>query len=309
MNVLVLGAGIIGISTAWHLLERGHEVHPFYVSSGFYWEKAELHCLKRFLRALRGPKLKPLTDLQVVPTADLTSHERVRIDVAGAVAKAFEKRPELRVAQSTIDQSEINLRFAKSQRLPQVDLVGRYGYIGIAGRGNRQLNPVFGGTPQPDSGYGHSWDNFFQENGKDNFRVQGVFSVPLPNTRGRQLVARSQFDLQRSQTSLVRLEQKIILDIRAASRTLLAAGQGIEAAERRRLAAEEQLRAERIRLEHGEATPFEVLQREEDLVEAESQKINALQTFHAAETALARAQGTILETHAVEVDAVRMPAR
>ena len=259
--------------------------------------------------AVLGPKLKPLTDLQVVPTADLTSHERVRIDVAGAVAKAFEKRPELRVAQSTIDQSEINLRFAKSQRLPQVDLVGRYGYIGIAGRGNRQLNPVFGGTPQPDSGYGHSWDNFFQENGKDNFRVQGVFSVPLPNTRGRQLVARSQFDLQRSQTSLVRLEQKIILDIRAASRTLLAAGQGIEAAERRRLAAEEQLRAERIRLEHGESTPFEVLQREEDLVEAESQKINALQTFHAAETALARAQGTILETHAVEVDAVRMPAR
>jgi len=26
MRVLVLGAGIIGISTAWHLLEQGHEV-------------------------------------------------------------------------------------------------------------------------------------------------------------------------------------------------------------------------------------------------------------------------------------------
>ena len=26
MNILVLGAGIIGISTAWHLLERGHTV-------------------------------------------------------------------------------------------------------------------------------------------------------------------------------------------------------------------------------------------------------------------------------------------
>jgi 7-cyano-7-deazaguanine synthase len=42
-------------------LERGFEVHPFYVSSGFYWEKAELHWLKRFLRAERSPKLKPLT--------------------------------------------------------------------------------------------------------------------------------------------------------------------------------------------------------------------------------------------------------
>ena len=26
MKVVVLGAGIIGVSTAWHLLQRGHEV-------------------------------------------------------------------------------------------------------------------------------------------------------------------------------------------------------------------------------------------------------------------------------------------
>lgn len=43
------------------LLERGYEVHPFYVSSGFYWEKAELHWLKRFLSSSRCPSLKPLT--------------------------------------------------------------------------------------------------------------------------------------------------------------------------------------------------------------------------------------------------------
>ena len=43
------------------LLERGYEVHPFYVSSGFYWEKAELHWLKRFLKSCRSPKLMPLT--------------------------------------------------------------------------------------------------------------------------------------------------------------------------------------------------------------------------------------------------------
>jgi len=42
-------------------LDRGYEVHPFYVRSGFYWETAELHWLRRFLRKLRSPKLKPLT--------------------------------------------------------------------------------------------------------------------------------------------------------------------------------------------------------------------------------------------------------
>ena len=55
--------------------------------------------------------------------------------------------------------------------------------------------------------------------------------------------------------------------------------------------------------------PFEVLQREDDLVEAESQKINALQTFKAAETALERARGSILEAHAVDVDSARKPVR
>lgn len=259
--------------------------------------------------AVLGTRLKPMTDLQLVPTSDLTAHAVSRIDVEADVAQAFQKRPELMLAQNAIDQSEMNLKFAKGQRLPQLDLVGRYGYVGIAGRPNSNIaiGNVVPPNPPQRRDYSDSYDGFFQGNGYDNYRVQGLLSVPIPNTRGRKLVDRSQFDLRRSQSSRIRLEQEIILQIRAATRTLLAAAQGIEAAERRRLAAEEQLRAERIRLEHGESTPFEVLQREEDLVEAESQKINALQTFYAAETALDRARGTILEAHAIEVDAVRKP--
>lgn len=43
------------------LIERGFEVHPLYVRSGFYWEKAELHWLRRFLRSVKKPLLRPLT--------------------------------------------------------------------------------------------------------------------------------------------------------------------------------------------------------------------------------------------------------
>ena len=50
----------------------------------------------------------------------------------------------------------------------------------------------------------------------------------------------------------------------------VASVQGIEAAERAEAAAAEQLRAERVRLEHGESTPFDVLLREQDLVQAQS---------------------------------------
>lgn len=259
--------------------------------------------------AILGTRLKPLTDLQLVPTSNLAEAKVARVDVEGDVAQAFQKRPELKLAQNAIEQSEINLKFAKSQRLPLFDVVGRYGYVGISGRPNSnfQIGNIVPPNPIQRRDYSDSTQSWFQGNGYDNYRVQGIVSVPIPNTRGREQVNRSQFDLRRSESSRIRLEQQIILEIRAATRTLLAAAQGIEAAERRRLAAEEQLRAERIRLEHGESTPFEVLQREEDLVDAESQKINALQTLHAAETALERARGSILEAHAIEVDAVRKP--
>ena len=66
----------------------------------------------------------------------------------------------------------------------------------------------------------------------------------------------------------------------------------------------EQLRAEEIRLEHGESTPFDVLQRERDLVDAESQKSGALQLYRNSLTALHRAQGTILDVLAINVSDV-----
>jgi len=57
-----------------------------------------------------------------------------------------------------------------------------------------------------------------------------------------------------------------------------------------------------VRLEHGESTPFDVLLREQDLVQAQSQKIFAQKTYHNSITALDRAQGTILERNQIVVE-------
>ena len=57
-----------------------------------------------------------------------------------------------------------------------------------------------------------------------------------------------------------------------------------------------------MRLEHGESTPFDVLLREEDLVQAQCQKILAQQTYHNSIPSLDRAQGTILERNQIVVE-------
>ena len=51
-------------------LRRGHTVHPLFVRCGLSWERVELYWLRRFLKAVRSPRLKPLTIVDV-PVRDL----------------------------------------------------------------------------------------------------------------------------------------------------------------------------------------------------------------------------------------------
>ena len=265
------------------------------------------------INTVLGSQLTALSELQFSPTEDPAEYESRTVDVAAAVAEAFRQRPELAQADREIDSGELDLKFAKNQRLPQFDVEARLGYVGVSGDVNSAAASSPFVPPGTDlnrfpTGYGNSTDDWFTSDGKENLRVQGTFSIPIPNTMARKRVVRSDLQLRRSKTRRARLEQTIILEVRAAARLLNASAQGIEASERRRLAAAEQLRAERIRLEHGESTPFEVLQRESDLVEAESQKINAHQCYHAADVGLEHAQGTILDTHRVRLNAIAEPS-
>lgn len=261
----------------------------------------------QLVNAVLGTELAATTEIQLVPTEDPAVESDRDVNLAEAVRTAFLKRPELAQATNEIDQGEIALKFAKNQRLPQLDAEVRFGYVGISGRQNPNFRPFDPTAPIPNvptAGPNNASEDFFQSDGSENYSARGIFSIPVPNTLGRKRVKQREFELRRAQSRRKRSEQVIILEVRDAARTLLSSAQGIDAAERRRLSAEEQLRAERIRLEHGESTPFEVLQREEKLVEAENLKIVALQTYRAAEVALDRAQGTILEVHEVEIEGI-----
>ena len=251
-----------------------------------------------------GSDLSVSMDLEFFPTEDPSAYQVRDVNLSSAIQEAFLKRPELKIAENEIEQRELELKFAKNQRLPQLDANIRFGFVGIAGRGNGGLSPAFGDPPGTSSRADASRD-FFTGEGSDNLSVTGNFSIPIPNTAARKGVQRGKFELRRAESLRRRSEQVIILEVRDAARTLLSSAQGIDAAERRRLSAAEQLRAQRIRLEHGESTPFEVLQREERLVEAENLQIIALQTYRTAEAALDRAQGTILEVYAVEIEEIQ----
>ena len=56
------------------LLETGAHIHPLYVRGGMRWEAAELFWLRRFLKAIRSPRLRPLQVIEVPLAATYGRH-------------------------------------------------------------------------------------------------------------------------------------------------------------------------------------------------------------------------------------------
>ncbi|MGI9431716.1 MAG: TolC family protein, partial [Myxococcota bacterium] len=266
-------------------------------------ENTYLRAQDTLIDLVLGPNLTPDSQLELRPTTepDVVDYQ---VDPDAAAQRAFEHRPELSIAAYVVENQELNLKFAKNQRLPQFDIVGSYGYSGLSGRTNPA--PGFGDGPRApipiDDRFTDTHSDYFSESGARSWSAGAVLSFPIGKIRERADVRRSRLEIRRARTQVRRIEQDIILEVRDSVRTLRSSIEGIEASNENKESAQEQLRAEQIRLEHGESTPFEVLQREEDLVTAESQYIGSLQAYRNSVTALDRSQGTILRDRGIIVD-------
>jgi outer membrane protein TolC len=253
------------------------------------------------IQLVLGPNLTPDSRLEIRPTDSPEEVISYEVDPEEANRRALTNRPELAAARKEVERQEFELKFRKNQRLPQLDLTATYGYSGLGGSNNP--SPQLGGALPPiDRGYSTVHDNWFSNRAASQWSGGAVISIPIGNVSGRAGASMARLELRKAQTSVRKLELDIVVEVREAIRTLASSLEGIEAAERRRVAAEEQLRAESIRLEYGESTPFDVLLKEEVLVDAESQKIRALQAYHNSVTALEYAQGTILRNHNIAVE-------
>jgi len=257
-----------------------------------------------------GPNLRATSTLEIRPTDRPGDYVQYEVDVEGAVSRAFENRPEVAQANKEIERQEVQLSFARNQMLPALDGVFRFGQSGLAGDQNPAFDPCrFAANPlacalnPPNLNLfpGDFDDSHHDYEDYPQYVVGARLSIPFPNRTARSTASQTELELSRARTNMHRLEQQIIIEVRQAARNLEASQAGIEAAKSARAAAAEQLRAEEIRLEYGESTPFDVLQREEDLVDSERVEIEAFQAYRNSATALDRAQGTILRNRNIDI--------
>jgi len=228
----------------------------------------------RLINLVLGTGLTADSTLRIEPADPPKDYLTYHVDAEEATQRAFEQRPELKIADDAIERQKLELKFAKNERLPGLDIQFNYGNRGLTGKQNPSLGLPAGSIPEGD--FGDTQDDFLTSDAFDQISARALLTIPLTNTAARAKVSQSELTLRRTGVEKRRLEQNIILEVRKAVRDLKSSQEGIEAAQRASEASAEQLRAERIRLEYGESTPFDVLLREEDFVEAESREIEAI---------------------------------
>ena len=210
------------------------------------------------LRALILPfdRAAPL-DLRIVAIDDprvLTPADAVDPSAeARYVAQAVRVRPELLAAQAALDDRAIDVEVARSELRPQLDLVARVGSDGL------------------DGPFGNSWSEVVS--GQAPTGTLGLnLSVFLGRRTAHANLRIAQWSQSRAAISLRERENRVVQEVRFALRELTTArARGAAAAEEIR-SAREALEGEQARERSGESTPFDVLQKEEVVTQAVTER-------------------------------------
>jgi outer membrane protein TolC len=239
------------------------------------------------------PSDRPETDLR-------------RVDLAAALKEADTRRPEITEASARVAERDVDVAFARSRILPQVDLVASYGRRGLAGDLNPNA-PAIGFTGQPvvvpdalNGGLGRSLGTI----GEGRFPDASIgvsVTVPVLNRAARGDAAIAKAQKSQAVTILSQQKQRVAVEVRNAALTLETAAARIEAGKAGREAAETQLRAEQERYGVGLSTNFFVLTRQNELAQAALTETAALTDYRKALTDFARSTGILLDERHIEI--------
>jgi len=233
--------------------------------------------------------------LVLVP-ADKPELKPYAITLEEALARAMARRPDLETSKATIATKSVNFRFAKNQRLPQLDLQLVKMSPGISGQqfiydpDNPFLPPVEG---DPGSGSAAFRDTFkFLYN---NWTAGVTLTIPFGDVVGKADYAYAKLDLEQAQARLKTQEQQVFLEVSDAVRTLETAAKSVDAYRIARELAERQLEAEMKKLNVGMSTNYFVLTYQDALASARSLELRALVDYNVARANIAKVTGSTLE--------------
>ena len=205
----------------------------------------------------------------------------VQVNMEAIGERALVDRPDLRQARLALARQGITVAHQRNQTLPALDLVGGYG---VAASDEESRGDVIDQLESADEPY---WS-------------AGVtLTVPLGNRAAKSRHAQSLAAEEKLRLQLQQLEETALVEVDDAAAAVATGLERVQATREAREYAEQALQAEQRRLDSGKSTSFIVLQLQRDLTQARNSEILALVDYNLQLSALALAEGTMLERHDV----------
>jgi len=260
--------------------------------------------LKDLLNLAAGgsPQIVPLDQ----PSADARS-----IDIEQAVKDALAKRPELPQVRLDLKNKDVVLGYAKNQVLPQLNLFGSYGLMGLAGEpttlavGGQTVTATVNGivlsTTSASAGdYGTALGNLFSGN-YPTWRVGVNLTYPIGNVAADSQLKRAGLDLQKAELTVKNVERAIALEVQRLGNQIQSIFKVIEAARAFREQAQLRLNVTRDEFQMGMVSLSTVVEVQRDLVTAEREEWKTIVDYNKIIVLFERATGAMLERYRVDL--------
>lgn len=236
--------------------------------------------------------LMPTTSVQQAPS---------ELSLDQMLATAMQHRPELAQAAAQRQQAAVNVKYAKNQMMPQVDLQLQYQGNGLAGTALPPLGGAFGSaTPPPylDGKVGAAYGNIGRF---PTYQAGVLISTPIGNNTAKADYAVAKEQQRIADITTANTDQRIAFDVRNALQDFESAQARLYAARQAREAQQQVFASELRKFRNGESTTFLVNQQQITLVQTEGTELQAQTDFDKAVVELSRSDGTILGANNVNI--------
>ncbi len=212
----------------------------------------------RLARAIGLPVSQQFELTDKVPYAPLPE-----LNLEEALARAYQRRPEYRAAESRVRSAELEVKAAKGEALPTIQINGQYGVNGPSPASSEQVYGLSGG-------------------------------INIPIFQGGKVkadVALAETSLRQNRMQLEDLHNRVELEVRASWLDVKTSDEEVAVAQRSIGLAAEQLKEAQDRFGAGVAGSLEVVQAQEAVSNANETYIQALYLNNVAKLSLVHALG------------------
>ena len=215
-----------------------------------------------------------------INTLDL--EEGVRIDL--------EEEPPIRPEQPALDES-LETAFARRTDWLRAEIGLELARMSLRAAQNRLL---------PDLSLSASVSRGDAD--ETDWSVRLNLAVPFPDNEPERALARARFGLRRAEMDLAERRQSIRIQVRRAVRTVAVALRQVDLARRARELAERKLEVERLKMQQGLSSAYQLGRFEDDLVSAQNRQLDARVGYREALEQLDSTLGTTLDRWGIRVE-------